>query len=116
MTATHLSPAYAVREQLTPDEVADLAARGFTDIVCNRPDAEIPGGPTSGRIAAAAAAAGLRFHYLPVAPGAMPIEHADDLAAVLARPGTRVLAYCRSGARSTLLWNLAAARHLPAAS
>lgn len=106
MTPTYLNSDIAVGAQIEPQDIPGLAALGFTDIVCNRPDAEHPGGPVADKIAAAAARAGLRFHYLPVTHGTFPVNEARDFAAIRLSPGARVFAYCRSGARSTALWEL----------
>jgi len=107
MNVTTLAERFAVSGQIAPQEVAELAAMGFTDVVCNRPDVEVAGGPDSAVIGAATMAAGLRFHYMPVSHGPMPQDHAEALRDLMVSSDARVLAYCRSGARSTALWTLA---------
>jgi len=87
--------------------MAAIAAHGFHTVINNRPDGE--GGaeqPTSQAMAQAAQAAGLAYHYLPVISGQItPQQVAEFAALVKAAPGP-VLAFCRSGARSTNLWHL----------
>ena len=97
-----------VAGQINPEEVAGLARQGVTAIVNNRPDGEEMGQPASAEIADAATAAGVLYVHLPVAGGFAPGQ-VEALAEVLDKPG-RVLAYCKSGTRSTLLWALARAR------
>jgi uncharacterized protein (TIGR01244 family) len=81
-------------------------------IVNNRPDREEPGQPHSAEIEAAARAAGLGYRHIPVAKGfsAWQVEAMAD-----ALEHGPVLAFCRSGMRSTHLWALArASRGIPA--
>ena len=98
----------AVAGQVRPGQLAGLAADGFTTLINNRPDGEEPGQPSAGELADAAAAAGLAYHHIPVAGGFGPDQVAAMAAALEAAEG-RVLAFCRSGTRSTFLWALAEA-------
>lgn len=61
----------AVAGQIGPADVAEAAKGGYNTVVNNRPDGEAPDQPPGEAIAAAAAAAGLDYHYLPVAPGGL---------------------------------------------
>jgi len=95
--------------QITPAEVAEAAARGFTAIINNRPDGEEADQPAGDAIAAAARAAGLAYHTIPIDHSGFSEAQAMAMADVLAQHDGPVLAYCRSGTRSTLLWALARA-------
>ena len=106
---TKITPRLSVGGQIGPNHLESLASEGFTDIVCNRPDAEIPGGPVSATIAKAAQALGLKFHYLPIIPGQAMVETAAVLGQIVSHPGSKVFAYCRSGARSASAWQMAKA-------
>ncbi|HEX8514278.1 MAG TPA: TIGR01244 family sulfur transferase [Allosphingosinicella sp.] len=98
--------------QLAVDDIDEAAASGIRLIVNNRPDGEEPGQPSSAEIEAAVRAAGLDYRHIPVA-GGFPPEQVEAMARVL-KQGP-VLAFCRSGTRSTFLWALArAARGAPA--
>ena len=97
-----------VAGQIAPEDVPDLAARGVTGIVNNRPDGEEPGQPTGASLAAAAEAAGIGYAYIPIA-GGFSADKVEAMAAATQVPG-RTLAFCKSGTRSTLLWALARAR------
>ncbi|WP_119166162.1 TIGR01244 family sulfur transferase [Algihabitans albus] len=98
--------------QIGPDDIEALKADGFTAIVNNRPDGEGgPEQPTSDAVRAAAEAAGLAYSYVPMTAQSLSPETLEAFhAAVQAAPG-KVLAHCRSGARSTALWALAEACH-----
>ncbi|MFA7440737.1 MAG: TIGR01244 family sulfur transferase [Sphingomonadaceae bacterium] len=104
-----LGPDFSVAAQIEIADVARAAAEGYTHIVNNRPDGEQPGQPDSATIADAARAAGLGYSFIPVSPGGMSLEQVKSLAEVLERQSERVLAFCRSGNRSALLWGLAKA-------
>jgi len=93
--------------QIAPADVGALAAAGLGVIVNNRPDGEEAGQPMGAAIAAAARAAGVVYVSAPVAEGIAP-EAVDAMRAALASEGA-VLAFCRSGMRSALVWAVARA-------
>ena len=92
--------------QVDPAEVAGL---GVAMLINNRPDGEEPGQPSSAEIEAAAHAAGLAYRHIPVAGGLSQPLVAQMADALTAAEGD-VLAFCKSGTRSTYLWALARAR------
>jgi uncharacterized protein (TIGR01244 family) len=98
-----------VAGQVTPAQLAALAARGFGTVVDLRPDGEAAGQPSSTQMAQAAHAAGLAFAYIPVAHGHIPAAAADQLGRALAGADRHVLVYCASGRRAARTWALAEA-------
>ena len=107
MHVTYMTPDFAVAPQICTQDLQWLAHEGFTDIVCNRPDAEHPEDAQSPELKVIAKGLGMRFHYLPIAPGEPFDVTAREIGRLTSRPGAKVLAYCRSGARSTAAWTLA---------
>lgn len=107
MEMTQLAPNLFVGAQIAEEDLAELADEGFTDVVCNRPDAEHPGSAMSSNMTEVAKGFGLAFHYHPIAPGEPFSEEADELAGIVAQPNAKVFAYCRSGMRATNAWSLA---------
>ena len=100
-----LTPDVCVAPQLTPEAMAEAAAAGFKSIVNNRPDFEHgPDQPTSAAIQAAAEAVGLEYRHLPVAGGYQSPEEIAAFAELLAELPRPLLAFCRSGARSSRLF------------
>ncbi|RTL37043.1 MAG: TIGR01244 family phosphatase [Burkholderiales bacterium] len=100
-----LTPDVCVAPQLTPEAMAEAAAMGFKSVVNNRPDFEHgPDQPTSAEVEAAAKAAGLEYRHLPVAGGYQSPEEIAAFAELLATLPRPLLAFCRSGARSTRLF------------
>lgn len=96
-----------VSGQIAPDEVAGLAEHGVTMIVNNRPDGEDPGQPLASDIEEAAKAAGIGYRFLPIRRGPGPAEVEELQDAMRDCGDGKLLAFCRSGARSTFAWALA---------
>lgn len=95
----------SVAPQLEPAAMAQAAAAGFRSVINNRPDFEGgPNQPTSAQMEAAAQAAGLRYAHLPVDGGYQSPEEIAAFAQLLQDLPAPVLAFCRSGARSTRLF------------
>jgi uncharacterized protein (TIGR01244 family) len=97
-----------VAGQIAPEDIAEAAAQGVRHIVNNRPDGEAFGQPECAVMRAAAEAAGLAYTPIPIDHSGFSMPQVEAMATVLAS-GEPVLAYCRSGTRSTLLWALAKA-------
>ncbi len=97
----------SVSAQIQPEDIAGIVAQGFKSIICNRPDGESHDQVPYATIAAAANKAGIPIRNIPVISGGLTM---DDIAAMqiaideLPKP---IFAYCRSGARSGNLYNLA---------
>lgn len=107
---TRIAPDVCVAPQLEPAAMAEAARAGFRSVVNNRPDFEGgPDQPTSAQIEAAARAAGLEYRHLPVSGGYQSPEEIAAFARLLAELPHPVLAFCRSGARSTKLYRAATA-------
>lgn len=100
-----------VAPQIGAGDVAQARALGVTMIVNNRPDGEEPGQTSGAEIEAAAKAAGIGYAAVPVGQGGFAPWQLDGMAQAMEQAGGgNVLAYCRSGTRSTLLWALTRAR------
>jgi len=99
-----------VSPQLAIEDIAVAAELGVCTIVNNRPDGEEPSAPQGEDIATAAAAAGLNYVAIPVGHAGFSEPQVDAMIAALEQADGPILAYCRSGTRSTLLWALAAAK------
>ena len=96
-----------VSGQIAPGEVADLKRHGVTMLVNNRPDGEDPGQPLAADIERAALDAGLVYRFVPIRRGPGPSEVEEMQEAMRECGDGKMLAFCRSGARSTFAWALA---------
>ncbi|MCH7627811.1 MULTISPECIES: TIGR01244 family sulfur transferase [Novosphingobium] len=97
--------------QITVADVAEAKALGVVLIVNNRPEGEADDQTPGAEIEAAARAAGIAYVAIPVGHAGFSLPQVEALDAALAAAGDApVLAYCRSGTRSTLLWALTQAK------
>ncbi len=98
---------YAVSGQIAIEDVEAIASAGFRTIICNRPDNEDPGQPAADDVAAACKTHGVHFHFLPFAGNTLPIDVVEAMRELLLTADPPIFAYCRSGARSTVIWRYA---------
>ncbi len=97
--------------QIGVAEVAYAKALGIGMIINNRPENESDDQTPGAEIEAAAQAASIAYVAIPVSHAGFSMPQVEVMQQALAQAGdTPVLAYCRSGTRSTLLWALAQAR------
>ena len=97
--------------QITLAEVAYAKALGIGLIINNRPEDESDDQTPGPDIEAAAHAAGMVYVAIPVTHAGFSMTQVEAMQQALAQAGDApVLAYCRSGTRSTLLWALAQAK------
>ena len=105
-----ITPDFAASPQISVADVATAAAQGYRTLICNRPDGEEFGQPDWAAIEAAAKAAGMETFFLPVSNAVgLTMETVEGFEAALANAPKPVLAYCRSGTRSTMAWGVASA-------
>lgn len=90
-------------------DVAEAKNLGITLIVNNRPEGESDDQVAGDAIADAARRAGIAYIAIPVTHAGFSESQVRSMAQALQEAEGPVLAYCRSGTRSTLLWALAAA-------
>lgn len=105
-----LTADYSVAPQISIEDVVAARAAGFAMIINNRPDGEDPAAPQGEAIAHAAAAEGLAYAAIPIGHAGFSHAQLDAIDKMLSAATGPVLAYCRSGTRSTHLWALARAR------
>ncbi|OYX94045.1 MAG: TIGR01244 family protein, partial [Novosphingobium sp. 35-62-5] len=92
-------------------EVAYAKALGIGLIINNRPEHEADDQTPGPQIEAATLEAGMAYIAIPVSHAGFSMPQVEAMQQALMQAGDMpVLAYCRSGTRSTLLWALAQAR------
>ena len=101
-----LGPGLSAAGALGPAEIEALAASGVRTLINNRPDNEDPGQLPAVEARRLAAAHGIAYHHIPVTAASLSRADVAAFAAVLRTASQPVVAHCRSGTRSTLLWAL----------
>lgn len=116
MQFKQLEPGLFVAPQISAEDMPAIVAQGIKSIIGNRPDGE--GGseqPSLESVKAAADAAGLKFCAIPFTAGRQTLEDVDAFARALQELPAPVLAYCRTGSRSSQIWAMARAGKTPVA-
>lgn len=112
MDVRKISDTFYAAGQLTPEDIQAAAREGYKTIVNNRPDHEGgPEQPTAEECRAAAEAAGLKYHYIPMTPDKLSLDMIEEFRKAIEEEPQPVLAHCKSGARSTALWALVQCCH-----
>ena len=106
MSVRQIDTNYFVAGQISPENVQVLANNGFSTVICIRPDGEGWQQPKFSEIEVAAKACGLDAHYLPIG-GGIPPEHAKKMKTIMSNAKGKVLGYCASGNRATMLYQMA---------
>lgn len=106
MNLRTLNANFAVTGQITASDMQDIAKAGFKSLICNRPDGEAGDQPTFKEIEAAARQAGLQARYVPIVPGQTTEADVTAFREALTQLPVPTLAYCRTGARSSMMWEM----------
>lgn len=109
-TFRKLSDSVYASPQIDFSDIAAAKDEGFTLIINNRPDGEDPSAPQGDAIAAAANEAGIAYLEIPIGHSGFSEPQIDQMVTALEEDNGKILAYCRSGTRSTFLWSLAQAK------
>lgn len=102
-----ITPSYYVSPQISAQHMPAIAQAGFGLVICNRPDSEVGDDLKSDLLRAAAGEAGLRFEVLELTHQTLTPENAAIHRELIESADGNVLAYCRSGTRSSVIWALA---------
>ena len=103
----------SVAPQIVALDLKALADAGFKSVICNRPDGEGADQPNFDEIERAAGQHGLHSRYLPAESGKVTDDQGAAFGALMAELPKPVLAYCRTGMRSTTMWALTQAGQMP---
>lgn len=106
-----LAPGLTAAGALSADNIEALAAAGVKTIVNNRPDGEDPGQLPAGEAQALCAKHGIAYHHIPFVNATLTRAEIDAFEQILATGSQPVVAHCRSGTRSTMVWALTRVRH-----
>ena len=111
---TTITPGFAVTSALAADDFAEAARLGFKSILSNLPDEEAADYMTARAEAGFAWRAGLRFAHVPAPKHDLFTDPVvEGMADAVKRLDGPILAHCRSGVRSAIVWAAASARSQP---
>ncbi|MEN9060319.1 TIGR01244 family sulfur transferase [Ponticoccus litoralis] len=105
---------YHVSPQISPEDAAAIKQAGYTLVIDNRPDGEVPPDFQADAMRVAMESAGLRFEVLPLTHQTMNADNIMRQGELIEGAEGKVLAYCASGTRSTVVWALGKASDLGA--
>ena len=105
-----LAPGLSAAGALDRAAIEALAQSGVRAIINNRPDGEDAGQLPAADARRLAESLGLSYHHIPVTAVTLSRADVDAFAAALKSSAQPVVAHCRSGTRSTLLWALSRLR------
>jgi uncharacterized protein (TIGR01244 family) len=101
-----LAARLSVAGRLDRADIDALAEAGVRTIINNRPDGEDQGQLPAAEARRIAEAHGIAYHHIPITAATLSRADVDAFAAVLHNAPGPVVAHCRSGTRSALLWAL----------
>ncbi len=104
MDIRQINDEYSVTGQISVEDLDAIKAQGFASIVCHRPDHEQPDQPEFADIAARADELGLMIAHIPVGPAGVTADAVRMMVDALDEFPRPMLGYCRSGARSTAVY------------
>jgi len=99
-----LTSEFSVSPQISLDDLSTIARLGFKSIINNRPDGEDKGQPSNQALQQKCSELGLKYRYLPVISGQVTKQNSQDMNDYLNELEKPILAFCRTGTRSCLLW------------
>ncbi len=109
MRVLELAPQVYVSGQLFEHDVRLAAKQGIRSIMNNRPDGEAMGQPLSADLAKIAEELGMTFLHIPIIPKAITKQDVEEFAKARDELERPLLVFCRTGARSKTVWELAEA-------
>lgn len=102
-----LTPNVTALAQPSPEEIAELAERGYRSIVSNRPENETEDQPSWLDLKAAAAAKNMDAIQIPVVMGQISEDQVEAFRNALEDLPRPIAVFCRTGTRAALMWALA---------
>ena len=98
---------FSVAGALAAGDMEQAKKLGLTTVINNLPDDEVSNGFTADIARAKAKSLGLNYHYLPVTGASLSDQdNIDQFKQIISRSKSPVLAHCKSGTRSAVLWGL----------
>lgn len=100
-------PEVAFSPQISIEQVALVAQKGFKTVINNRPDNEEPNQPTSAQIQEACEQKGLAYKAIQFSGGELTQAQVEEFAEFFNTAVQPVFMFCRSGNRSSVIYQAA---------
>ncbi|WP_099864611.1 TIGR01244 family sulfur transferase [Pararhizobium haloflavum] len=110
MDIRRINDEYSVSSQIAVEDVKTVKDQGFKSIVCHRPDGEAPEQTGFADIKAEAERLGLEIRQVPFGAEGVSADQVHAFVDCLDEMPRPMLGYCRSGARSTKIYEMT--RHI----
>ena len=102
---------FSVAGALSVGDMEQAKKLGLSTVINNLPDDEVLNGFTTDVAGATAKSLGLNYHYLPVTGASLnDQDNIDQFRKIISKSNSPVLAHCKSGTRSAVLWGLASSQ------
>lgn len=101
-----LAPQVFVAGQVFEQELKVAAEQGIRSVINNRPDGESANQPPSAHLAGVAEGLGMTYVHVPIVSGSITPQNIEEFRQVCESLERPMLVFCRSGARSTALWEM----------
>ena len=98
--------------QIDLSDIEELANYGVKLIISNRPDNEELNQVSSKLLREKSENLGVKFFDIPFASGTLDKQKIIDFSNLIKNGNEKALFYCRSGARSAIIWGLASVLYL----
>lgn len=110
MNLQHLEPDFAIADALSPEDLEKVRRQGFRTVICNRRPGESEDYPGEAPFSEEAGRLGLKWVCIPVTSGEYSRADVAAFRRTLEEAPSPILAFCRTGRRSTHLWAQARAQ------
>jgi sulfide:quinone oxidoreductase len=99
-----LANQFSVSPQILLEDLDVIDKLGYKSVINNRPDGEADDQIENYKLQKKCLELGLNYQYLPVVAGQITVQNVQDMSDNINKMDKPILAFCRTGTRSCLLW------------
>ncbi|PHS18642.1 MAG: TIGR01244 family phosphatase [Kangiella sp.] len=106
MQIKHIEENFTISEQIALEDIKSLSEMGVKTLICNRPEGEEPNQITNEQIIKEANLFDIEFVHIPSPGREIPQDSLNLFIKTLTENNNKTHAYCRTGTRSSIFWEL----------
>ena len=106
MQINSINEKFSISEQIAISDIKVLAEMGVKILICNRPEGEEQNQLTNEQIINEARCCGIEFIHIPSPGRDIPQDALALFTKTFAERDEKIHAYCRTGTRSSIFWDL----------